>query len=122
MEVERSTNADALLEHSSVPDRKLCHDMSMDADRRRERKRAFKHEEQLFSQQTIALGEASLSRLLAHLDARLSEVACDHSLRLTLAWAEENGVKPDELVSSLEQFGGYCDCEVLANVELESIF
>ena len=36
-------------------------------------------------------------------------------------WATAQPVDPDRLAESLAEFGGYCDCEVLANVEPEEI-
>jgi hypothetical protein len=95
---------------------------SMDADGRRERKRSFKEREKSSARQAMLLEENQLKQLLEHLDERLSEAACDHSLRLTLQWAKANAVESKSLVTSLEQLGGYCDCEVFANVEPESIF
>jgi len=70
----------------------------------------------------MLLDEDQLTDLLDFLDQHLPEAGCDHSLSLVRTWAEENEVDPDSLSSSLEHFGGYCDCEVLANVEPESIF
>jgi hypothetical protein len=94
----------------------------MDEDRKRELKRAFKNEKRARAQGALFLDEDQLNQLLNFLDERLPELGCDHSARLTRTWATESGVDPDALASSLEQFGGFCDCEVLANVERESIF
>jgi hypothetical protein len=58
-----------------------------------------------------------LKALLDHLDERLPEVGCDHTPRLTRAWADDNGLEPDALEQSVAHFGGGCDCEVLANVD-----
>jgi hypothetical protein len=68
----------------------------------------------------MVLEPAELRALLRYLDAELEEAGCDHTLRLTLRWAEAGGVDRDRLVPSLAHFGGGCDHEVLANVDPET--
>jgi hypothetical protein len=65
----------------------------------------------------MVLEPAQLKDLLDHLDEALGRTDCDHSLRLTHAWAVENGIDEDALEESVFHFGGGCDCEVLANVD-----
>ena len=48
--------------------------------------------------------------------------AATSTLRFTSGWGAINGIDPGALADSLAHLGGYCDCEVLANVEPESIF
>ena len=55
--------------------------------------------------------------LFGHLDSELGNHPCDHTLRLTTAWLVANGHEPERVVPWLRENGGYCDCEVLANVE-----
>jgi hypothetical protein len=94
----------------------------VDADRKRELKRAFKEREKESARSAMPLSEEQLNDLLDYLDERLPEVGCDHSLRLTREWAATNAVEARALATSVEHFGGFCDCEVLANVDPESIF
>ena len=65
----------------------------------------------------MVLEPEQLKALLDYLDERLPVDGCDHTLRLTRAWASAHAVDFDELVKSVEHFGGGCDCEVLANVD-----
>jgi hypothetical protein len=58
-----------------------------------------------------------LKSLMEHLDERLVDDPCDHTLRLTSRWTADNGVDIESLEESLAHFGGGCDCEVLANVD-----
>lgn len=63
---------------------------------------------------------ASREMLLAlfdELDERLPVEGCDHSLRLTLAWADRVRVDAERLKHWLREYAGFCDCEVLANVQ-----
>ena len=68
----------------------------------------------------MVLEPEQLRALLSYLDANLADTPCEHTLRLTLAWARERGIDKDRLVPSLAHFGGGCDCEVLANVDPEA--
>jgi hypothetical protein len=63
-----------------------------------------------------------LESLIEDVDAALASDGCDHSLRATRNWAGAHEVDPDALAASLAHFGGYCDCEVVANVNPEEIF
>ncbi|MBO9829518.1 DUF2695 domain-containing protein [Xanthomonas sp. A2111] len=44
-------------------------------------------------------------------------VGCDHSLRLTEQFLESREIRPELLVAWLGEYGGFCNCEVLSNVE-----
>ena len=91
-------------------------------DERRRIKREYKLAELAAAQAAMILDRTNLDALREHVDARLAETPCDHSLRLTLAWAGQHGVDRDALTASVRHFGGYCDCEVVDNVDSESIF
>lgn len=48
----------------------------------------------------------------------LGRVTCDHTLRWTIDWMKNHQV-PDmrETLEKIVDLGGYCDCEVLFNVD-----
>lgn len=94
----------------------------MDAERKRALKHAYQDQQKQAARQAMLLDEDFLNDLLNDLDARLSHVGCDHTLRLTRAWAAERGLDGDAVAASVAEFGGYCDCEVLANVDPQTIF
>jgi hypothetical protein len=61
-----------------------------------------------------------LADLGEHLQARLSDNECDHTLRFTQEWLEAyNRGKTKIVMEALRNQGGYCDCEVLNNVIAE---
>ncbi len=66
---------------------------------------------------------AQMKALFDFVDQRLSESECDHTLRHTIAFLDSQKVSEEPVLSWLEDAGGYCDCEVIANAEekLESI-
>jgi hypothetical protein len=94
----------------------------MDDQQKRDARRAYKEAERGRASEAMVLDETQLSDLLDYLDERLQHAGCDHTLRLTERWAAERRIESRGLLASLEHFGGYCDCEVLANVDPESIF
>jgi hypothetical protein len=51
------------------------------------------------------------------LDAEFPRQGCDHTRRLTRAWLESRGHDVERVFAWLDLQGGYCDCEILANVE-----
>jgi len=45
-----------------------------------------------------------------------SDTDCDGTLRLTLEYCRSNGLDEEKITEWTAEYGGYCDCEVLANV------
>jgi hypothetical protein len=65
----------------------------------------------------LALTPTQLVALGYHLQARVSEKGCDHTLRFTQEWLKaENVAKTKAVMDALRIQGGNCDCEVLNNV------
>lgn len=62
----------------------------------------------------MPLAIEQLHRLLEYLDSNLD--ACDHTTRLTSIFLRAENVTPDPVLGWLAAQGGYCDCEVLANL------
>ena len=64
----------------------------------------------------LPLTKAELSALFDHLDQALVD-GCDHSLRLTRQFLSQRNLPEATIIPWLGKYGGYCDCEVLGNVE-----
>ena len=58
-----------------------------------------------------------LTDLFDHLDLQLPNKGCDHTSRITEAFLRNKKLDVATIVPWLEEYGGYCDCEILANVE-----
>lgn len=67
---------------------------------------------------SIPMSHQDLRDLFDHLDSE-SPAKCDHSLRVTTAFLQQRGLDVERVIPWLREHGGYCDCEVLANVENE---
>lgn len=94
-------------------------------DQKAERKRLkdeYLRAQQAASASHMPLDRAKLEALLDHVDAAVAADGCDHTLLATDAWADREGVDLERLHQGLEEYGGYCDCEVVMNVDPDRIF
>jgi uncharacterized protein DUF2695 len=65
----------------------------------------------------VGLDGPHLKALLAYLDRALSIEPCDHTLRHSIAWAHEQGLDEKRFIEGLEAYGGFCDDEVILNLD-----
>jgi hypothetical protein len=60
----------------------------------------------------------SFQKLFDYLDTELTDNNCDDTNSLTKIFLLQSNIqKIDEVLEWLAEHGGYCDCEILANVE-----
>lgn len=87
----------------------------------RKQKKALRHalrtEERAALRAAFPIAADALGALFDALDETLSAQPCDHTRRITQAWLTSHGHPVDLTFAWLDEHGGYCDCEVLANVE-----
>ena len=89
----------------------------------KERRKALQQEYQHKQQQAefeagLPMGRMLFTDLFNFLDEQLSENECDNDMTLTKAWLEVNSPgNAGQVLKWLAKHGGYCDCEVLMNVE-----
>jgi hypothetical protein len=92
----------------------------MASQEERERRKALVREvaerKRQEAESRMPLSKEDLAALFDHLDQALAE-GCDHSLRLTRAFLASRSLSESTIVPWLGEYGGFCDCEVLANVE-----
>lgn len=66
---------------------------------------------------SLGLTPPLLEELGQHLDQALVAGPCDHTHRHTSGWLAAKGMRQEaKVLAALKSAGGYCDCEVLANV------
>ncbi len=85
-------------------------------DRKHELKAAFKTKELEALEASMPLNKNDLRGLFEYLDGELVS-GCDHTASKTLAYLRSRSLDSERIVPWLQELGGYCDCEVLANVE-----
>ena len=90
--------------------------------RRKQLKDAYLRADQAASAALMPLDRAQLESLLDYVDATVGSEGCDHTRRATDAWATLHGVDLERLHEGLEEYGGFCDCEVVMNVDPDAIF
>jgi hypothetical protein len=92
--------------------------MAQSAQRdRRDLKRLVLLQEYAAKWQGLGLEPAELAELDTYLEQHLAEQPCDHTLRHTHQWLRERRIKHStRVLQALRSQGGFCDCEVLANV------
>ena len=67
---------------------------------------------------SLPMEEKCFVALFYFLDKALQERPCDHTLRHTTLFLTKNKVSDiEKVITWLTSHGGYCDCEVLCNVE-----
>jgi len=66
----------------------------------------------------LPMNREIFKKLFDHLDYKLTDNDCDNSLKLTSQFLQNSKIPNiDKTIEWLEENGGGCDCEVLANVE-----
>ncbi|WP_326980984.1 DUF2695 domain-containing protein [Chryseobacterium sp. MYb264] len=88
----------------------------------KERRKQFLNELRQKQQQefenSLPMDRSSFEKLFDFLDAQLENKGCDHSHTITLEFLENHKIQHiDTVLKWLAENGGYCDCEILANVE-----
>ena len=91
--------------------------MTKSKDEKRKLLREWKAQEREDAEKMLPTAKEVLLKLFDHLDQKLTREGCDHTLRFTLAWAAGEGLDGDRIAAWTREYGGFCDCEVLANVE-----
>jgi hypothetical protein len=92
------------------------------ADRKdkRSRKEAmdrWKADQRAAARARLPLPNEQIQALFDMLDVELPAKGCDHTLRLTRAWLAAKELPIEAVVTWLQENGGFCDCEALANAE-----
>jgi hypothetical protein len=65
----------------------------------------------------LPMPKEKLSAFFDYLDQQLTAHDCDDTLRFTQEFAAIQNLAFEPIKQWLGEFGGYCDCEALANVE-----
>jgi hypothetical protein len=83
----------------------------------RDREKAWKEQGRQKAQAAFPLPNELLESLFASVEAKINKEGCDHSHRFTDSWVSEHKQPRDPILKWLEEHGGFCDCEVVANAQ-----
>ena len=86
-------------------------------DTRKEALKRWKDSQRATARAKLPLPNDELQALFDMLDRDLPRNGCDHTRRLTEAFLRERGHEIETVFAWLDDNGGFCDCEVLANTE-----
>lgn len=67
--------------------------------------------------ESLPAKKEEIEDLFDYLDRRLKDESCVHNLRFTMQFLMEKRLNMPKVMSWLNENGGYCDCEVLENIE-----
>ncbi|MTG98829.1 DUF2695 domain-containing protein [Myroides sp. BIT-d1] len=93
-------------------------DKQIEKQRKRELKQQWQEEQQRLFEESLPMERAFFTQLFDALDEQLEICGCDHTSSKTVEILNRIDIKNIEgVVVWLREHGGYCDCEVLWNVE-----
>jgi hypothetical protein len=79
--------------------------------------KAWREQEGDVARARLPLDDTEMQALFDMLNKLLPQKGCDHTRRLTDGLLRERGHAMDPVYRWLDDNGGFCDCEVLANTE-----
>ncbi len=91
-------------------------------DERKRLKDEYLRAQQAASAARMPLVRAQLEALLDHVEAAVEANGCDHTLAATEGWAAQEGIDPERLREGLDEYSGFCDREVVMNVDADGVF
>ena len=77
----------------------------------------WKQEKKIEFEKSLPISRKLFEQLFEYLDEKLDIEKCSHDLSLTVEFLIQNNLAQDAVINWLKENGGYCDCEVLYNVE-----
>ena len=90
----------------------------MKKQRKKEQKRWRRRGQPAEVRASMPLPFDELEAIFDMLYAELPRCGCDCTRRLTRRWLDDRRHNAELVFAWLDQYGGYCDCEVLLNVAL----
>ncbi|NBB31391.1 DUF2695 domain-containing protein [Cellulophaga sp. BC115SP] len=86
--------------------------------RKKELIKEFKQKQREIFEQSLPMERVLFEKLFDYLDIKLEENECDDTNKLTREFLTKNKIENNQAVLNwLSENGGYCDCEILANIE-----
>jgi DNA polymerase I-like protein with 3'-5' exonuclease and polymerase domains len=66
---------------------------------------------------SLPMEAITFTHLFDYLDEKLEAEGCDHSLKFTEEYLQKLNFPTQTIIQWLNENGGFCDCEVLGNIE-----
>lgn len=89
----------------------------MDKNERKKILKQLKEEKRMEFENSLPMERDLFEQLFDYLDKKLTDNDCSNQPLLTTEFLNRNNIPEGPVLSWLAENGGYCDCEVLYNVE-----
>jgi Protein of unknown function (DUF2695) len=89
----------------------------MDKRQKKQMRQKWREKQRSEARSKFPLPPSELKAMFDTLADDLHKQGCDHSRRLTKVWLASRGHDIHAVFAWLDENGGFCDCEVLANSE-----
>jgi len=89
----------------------------MDKNERKKIVKELKEQKKTEFEKSLPMTRNLFRQLFDFLDKKLADDGCSNTLSLTTKFLKQNNIACETVLDWLRKNGGYCDCEVLANVE-----
>lgn len=89
----------------------------MDAAKKKQLQTQWRDQQRKAALEALPLAVDDIKAMFDMLDIGIPKSGCDHTRRLTETWLRNRGHDVGRVFAWLDTQGGYCDCEILANVE-----
>lgn len=87
-------------------------------ERRKQIRNELRQKQQEEFENSLPMDRKYFENLFDYLDNQLEKTGCDDTHKLTTGFLKKNKImNVENILSWLAENGGYCDCEILANVE-----
>ena len=86
-------------------------------ERRKKLHREIAQKEQKKFLNSLPLDKSQILELFDFLDVELGERGCNHNYQLTSEFLKSKGLFEEGIFEWFREQGGYCDCEILFNIE-----
>lgn len=88
----------------------------MDKNKKKELMRKYAQEQKNAFVNSLPFSKDLFGLLFDYLDEMLDKDGCDNTLKYTMKFLNDNKLPVDTSLEWMKDNGGYCDCEVLANI------
>ena len=85
--------------------------------RRRKIKLELRQKEEQAFLENLPINKETILELFDYLYDNDAIKNCNHNFKITNTFLEEKDIKNDKIHAWFNEFGGYCDCEILYNIE-----
>lgn len=89
----------------------------MDKAEKKRLKREYREKNKKAFYDSLPMSKELFQQLFEFLDKKLADEGCFNEPIFTIEFLNLNGIPTEPVLSFLEEHGGHCDCEILANGE-----